>query len=709
MSKDSSWQNRPYKAYSLLPATVDVAAIIKETAADCECEERDVEDVYPCTPLQAGLMISTLKSAAAYICHFNYKICQDTDIERLRFSWDQLIATEHVLRNRIIWNHSTQSLFQATIAHYSSGRTGPGLKSTMALGDNLCRARLVEDTETQRWTLELSIHHSIFDGWSIRLILQKLKAIYAGSPPSPGLPFTSFIHHLASKHAIGCSESQEFWEQYLSGASVLNFPPLPSNIDHEIVTDGTRSIRSSLDIESLTSKYCVSPATVLYAASAIVLGGLSDRNDVTFGLTLSGRDVFLSSIEEMVGPAIATVPFRTHPDPNTTVETFLQEIQAQVLEIIPFQHHGLQNIRRISADTEAGCRFRTLITVQPKNQFIADSELFEKVRIADYDLIDNLPLSIEVVPEEGHLLLNCSFQTACLSEGEVDLVLSHLMRVLEALSYATSTSNLAQLPSTTGLDTDRTRSEVHKHQDSSTLPSSSDSIARRISISRIPESDSELQVEEIFQQVFQITGRLTINTNFFELGGDSFTAINVTVAARKRGYILSVGQIYQNPFLGDLAALAEAAPKISKSDTPDEMCTSASLSTTDKSQLLWKEAARLCCISENEIEDVYPASTFQEDLAATSISEIPSGDCKLYVATIVLNIPQQTDPERLRGAVNSILAQNPILRTRLIHSSHGTMQVVTKYFSSVCYYAHIESFIHGWLISDEEQWRTFQF
>ena len=102
ISNDSSWQNSPYKAYSLLPATVDVAAVIKDTAADCRCQERDVEDVYPCTPLQAGLMISTLKSAAAYICHFKYKICQRTDIERLRTSWDQLKVTEHVLRNRIV-------------------------------------------------------------------------------------------------------------------------------------------------------------------------------------------------------------------------------------------------------------------------------------------------------------------------------------------------------------------------------------------------------------------------------------------------------------------------------------------------------------------------------------------------------------------------------------------------------------------------------
>ena len=683
ISNDSSRQNSPYKAYSLLPATVDVAAVIKDTAADCRCQERDVEDVYPCTPLQAGLMISTLKSAAAYICHFKYRICQETDIERLRLSWDRLKVTEHVLRNRIVWNHATQSLFQATIAHSSSGRAVSDFEGPMALGHDLCRARLVEDPETHRWALELSIHHSIFDGWSMRLILQRLKAIYTGSPLLPGLPFTKFVRHLASKHPIECRQSQEFWERYLNGASVPNFPSLPSNIDREIITDGARTTRLSFDSERLMNKYCVSPATILYAASAIVLGGHSDGKDIIFGLTLSGRDAFISSIEAMIGPAIATVPFRTQIDPDNTLEVFLKEVQARILEIIPFQHHGLQNIRRISADTEAGCRFRSLITVQPKHQLAADNELLEKARTEDYDVIDNMPLSIEFSPGGDHLIINCSFQKAYIGENEVDFLLSHLIRVLEALSSITPTSKLARLPLTSGSDTFRAHSETHHHQGSSTLSSSGDCIAKKTATSHIPESETELEVEQIYQQIFQITGRLTVTTNFFELGGDSFAAINLAVAARKRGYILSIGQIYRNPCLGDLATLAEAVPKTLNSDTQDEAFTRASLLISDDKSKLWVEAARLCCVSENEIEDVYPASAFQENLAAISILETHSQDHKSYVADIALDMPPQIDIERLKGAVVALLAVTPIFRTRLIHSSYGTMQVVTKGISSV--------------------------
>ena len=172
LSINSSAQNESYKAFSLLPLGVDVAAVIKDTAVDCGVRLEDVEDVYPCTPVQGGLMISTLKSRAAYICHYSHDILRSTDIERLRSAWEYLKATERVLRNRIVWNPSTHSFLQATIAHRCSSSTGHQPTSLMALGHDLCRAKF---TKAQHWKFELSIHHSIVDGWSMQIILRRLR------------------------------------------------------------------------------------------------------------------------------------------------------------------------------------------------------------------------------------------------------------------------------------------------------------------------------------------------------------------------------------------------------------------------------------------------------------------------------------------------------------------------------------------------------
>ena len=309
--------------------------------------------------------------------------------------------------------------------------------------------------------------------------------------------------------------------------------------------------------------YGVSPATLLYAASAIVLGGMSESEDVIFGLTLSGRDVFLDSIESMIGPAIAIVPFRMRLDPKTSLEVFLRGIQSQIMTIIPFQHYGLQNIRKISSEAETGCQFRTLVTVQPSNQIISDDKLFENVQNQPHDLIDDMPLSIEFIPGEYHLQINCTFQSAYIHESGVEHVLSNLKYVLEALSELSPPSNLAQARFTKGREFYRSPSGAlgQHHPPRSSTPSSSGSEKIGPTTSRLPETDSELKLEAVFQHTFQITGRVAITANFFDLGGDSFTAISLAVAARKRGYKLSMGQVYQNPRLGDLAAIAEALPE----------------------------------------------------------------------------------------------------------------------------------------------------
>lgn len=76
--------------YSLLLAATDVAGEIKDAAAICRVQVQDIDDVYPCTPLQAALMVSTLKSLGAYICKFKYPVLRTTEINRLWWAWDTL-------------------------------------------------------------------------------------------------------------------------------------------------------------------------------------------------------------------------------------------------------------------------------------------------------------------------------------------------------------------------------------------------------------------------------------------------------------------------------------------------------------------------------------------------------------------------------------------------------------------------------------------
>ncbi|KAL8727263.1 MAG: hypothetical protein Q9166_006144 [cf. Caloplaca sp. 2 TL-2023] len=892
------------RPYGLLPVTLDVDAIQKDAAYECGLRIQDIEDVYPCTPLQAALMISTSRSAAAYICQYAYAVLPSISVERLRHAWDLLKASEPVLRNRIIWNCSTQSFLQATVTSRCCSSIEDDFEGNMTLGQDLCRAKCVKDTESYRWKFQIRIHHSILDGWSLQLLLQKLKECYQYQAPLvPGPPFTKFVYHIASENSPQNPQTLTFWCKYLSEALVVDFPKLPSTQIRDSTTTGTKSLVVPLNAQKLVAKFGVSPATGLYAAAAIILSAHSGCKDVIFGLTLSGRDASIAGIDEIIGPTIATVPFRTQVEQDVSLHWFLNTVQSQTLELIPYQHCGLQNIKNAGIGAKLACQLRTHVIVQPRDQTIANNGLFEKAEISNEVLTDDFPLSIEFIIGEDQISINCGFDSACIQENEVDVVLSHLNSVLQELWSLSPWSKISTVrladdfelarisawaknnvdnhalyatgaPGFEGSSIDANGEEVERVQwvarvdnegqiwpapilcpgkiavaapsldselsedlqsltnyainapdlSSGPIPSrfhltgdigcyqpdgnvrilgrtgrtmtgdgamanrtecehqlrvlggifancvvdcvDDDSSANRLaafidvgvsgdevcpeglivtkefsqsfkdkclkaqqqlsnvlrrssvptlfvpvshipithsgradlkrltdafgdskgsrsafliegsapcSFGRLPQTKSELEIEAAFQGVFGIIGRLTTSDSFFQLGGDSFTAINLVAAAKKRKYSLSISQIYQNPRLGDLANIATPCPEIASEYEATYRGMAA-----NKSDLLWIETARLCNLSKEEIEDIYSVSALQEGFAATMFRELGCQIRSSYVATIALSIPEQTDFARLTTALEVVIARNPIFRTRFVHTSKGTMQVVCK-------------------------------
>ncbi|KAG5765128.1 hypothetical protein H9Q72_006789 [Fusarium xylarioides] len=91
----------------------------------------------------------------------------------------------------------------------------------------------------------------------------------------------------------------------------------------------------------------------------------SGSNDVVFAVTLSGRNAPVHGITEMLAPTITTVPVRVRINSSTTAHEFLQDVQRQATEMIPFEHTGLQRIAELVPDAAAALDMQHLFVVQP--------------------------------------------------------------------------------------------------------------------------------------------------------------------------------------------------------------------------------------------------------------------------------------------------------------------------------------------------------
>ena len=206
--------NRDYLPFSILPRHRPLARLLENIAKACNIGVGEIEDVYPCTPYQAGLMLLDLKHPNTYVCSFSWSLQFHIEIDRFHSAWRKLVAREPVLRNRLMWDTVAQVFWQATIRN-----EGPAYLSRehferpMKLGHDLCRGYTQWDTGTQRWKFHLRIHHRIIDGWSLRLMLNRLKSLYFGEDVDQpeALPFPYFIRYRLEQQESEETACRSFW------------------------------------------------------------------------------------------------------------------------------------------------------------------------------------------------------------------------------------------------------------------------------------------------------------------------------------------------------------------------------------------------------------------------------------------------------------------------------------------------------------------
>ncbi|GLA09580.1 nonribosomal peptide synthase [Aspergillus niger] len=368
--KAGSCIEKPIAPFSLLQSGLDVGMVRNQVAVQCGVDMDHVEDVFPCTPLQEGMLTITAKQPGDYVCQIALELQSHVDIGRLEQAWQEVITTLPILRTRIV-DLAGQGLVQVAIAEQGlivtrqdlNAYLEAGSQETMSLGTPLARFAIIDcPGSSQRPVFVWTVHHALVDGWSLPLVLKQVEQAYHGCPRDRLVPFQGYIKHILQNGATTIA-AKEYWQSQLGGCQLMPFPSLPwpgyqpradEVLQHQI--SGLRWPRNG-----------ITAATVVRAAWAILLAHYTkaDAPDVVFGATVTGRQGAVAGVERMAGPTIATVPVRVAWSWGEDIQVLLQRVQTQANSMTAYEHMGLQHIRRISADTQQGCQFQTLLVIQP--------------------------------------------------------------------------------------------------------------------------------------------------------------------------------------------------------------------------------------------------------------------------------------------------------------------------------------------------------
>ncbi|OXV10693.1 hypothetical protein Egran_01550 [Elaphomyces granulatus] len=440
MCENSQQDLKMIEPFSLLSGSLhDREESFRAIVDQCGVSIDQIEDIYPCTPLQEGLIALTTKKAESYIGQFTYEL-PGIDLNRFRQAWKTTLDANPILRTRII-QHPLKGMLQVVIKEDFGGiplsnwdtledYITRDAAESMPLGGPLLRLALVPHSSSSSSVyFTLTIHHALYDGWSLSLILSQLEAAYKGVPLN-GLirqsPFNAFIDYI---QRIDQSAAVEFWKSQFTGLNRATFPALPSAT---YIPTATASLTYSIPlVQSFKRDFTIS--TVVKLAWANLVFHYTGENDIVFGVTVAGRSAPLKGIESITGPVIATVPLRFQLQPSKCVAHALQNLQDQMLAVIPYEQMGLQNIAMLSEDAAAACQFQTLLVIQPPSEkpsgvFIPNPQASKE----DADS-DHYALTVTCTVEKDSLELYALFDPRVIDQAQMQRIMIHFSHIVNRL------------------------------------------------------------------------------------------------------------------------------------------------------------------------------------------------------------------------------------------------------------------------------------
>ncbi|MXP22008.1 amino acid adenylation domain-containing protein [Gordonia sp. HNM0687] len=415
----------------------------------------EIEDVLALSPLQEGLF--TLSEMAGdgfdvYSMQFVVEISGPLDAAQLHNSVDRVIERHPNLRVSL-WDKDLPKPVQivpsrvevpweevrASAAQFDELATAERARRFDLRRGPAIRVKLV-DLEG-RWRLLVTAHHILMDGWSIALFFQELLTIYAAGASTvtlpPVRPYRNYIAWLAAQDT---DVARAQWVDHLAGVEPLMLGEPGASVTEPVRTRHRLPVAGTERLVAWARSAGLTVNTAVQYAWATVLGRLTDRDDVVFGTTISGRPQGLAGADEMIGLFINTVPSRvslaTSDGQNTVVE-HCRALQRASSTMRDHGYLGLSDIQRASGHVAL---FDTLFVFE--NAPIGAAT--EPVTAPDgtrflplaMESLAHYPLTVVAYLLDGELVIITETIDGALGDLRPTDVAQRLLRVLEQLPAA---------------------------------------------------------------------------------------------------------------------------------------------------------------------------------------------------------------------------------------------------------------------------------
>ncbi len=379
--------------------------------------------------------------------------------------------------------------------------------------------------------LLLTVHHIVMDGWSIGVLRRELAALYQSfcegrRSPLPALPIQFADFAMWQRRWLEGQEfagQLEYWKQKLAGAPAAQ--NLPTTYPRPAVPSGNGaetsvllSAKLSNAVKALGQQEDATMFMTLIAAFQTLLFRYSGQGDVLIGTPIAGRTMV--EIEDLIGPFINTLVFRTDASDNPSFRELLARVRETSLQAYAHQDVPFEKLVEELHPQRSPNRtplFQVMFALQnlPAPEMAADRLVFAPLKLSSTTA--KFDLTLGVVEEANGLRAAFEYSTDLFAAATVERMLGHFQTLLETIVT----------------DPDQRLADLLNEE----LPAPASIVGRefdeRAPIDyQAPRTPIEERLTEIWKEVLH-ADRIGVNDNFFELGGHSLLATQVVSRIRR--------------------------------------------------------------------------------------------------------------------------------------------------------------------------------
>ncbi|WP_411143364.1 amino acid adenylation domain-containing protein [Streptomyces sp. x-80] len=297
--------------------------------------------------------------------------------------------------------------------------------------------------------LVLTLHHIVTDGWSMRVLVEELAALYAAArdeaaPADAALPalptrYADFSVWQRARLSGPAADAQlAYWKRKLDGITPLRLP-VDRTRSAVRATSGAahRCVLPAPLVEALRKLGKESGATLFMTLAAgvqLLLSRYSGETDVAIGTASSGRAH--PDLEQLVGFFVNTLVLRAEVDPAQDFAGFLGEVRTTVLEAfdaedVPFD----RVVEAVSPDRDLS-RNPLVQVVVALQQGLPELPDADGLRITEYALPryhSRFDLFVEFWPRNGGLDCVIEYSTELFDAATIETMGGYLRTLFESV------------------------------------------------------------------------------------------------------------------------------------------------------------------------------------------------------------------------------------------------------------------------------------